>query len=276
MKRSHSLWLVVSALLTTAPAIAPTQIFPYREELWHMGRNRLHFASNVPVLGAQPVNGFKFAVQARPDGLLPLVQRLNSSVLEGNIIYLCRLQGEGYAIYAYWDHRIFPPSSAGGILLEPGTYLLVTDWSATSVIWHTDMLGGRWVGAEHQADYWDMRPGANAVVDALDKRGKPIHGAQFDVVMRGDGALPVVTDMIGTFYHGLLLWRKDTDGRFFLAADWYAEHPGSPGPEFTLAAGTYLLQTNPEVNSSTVRHARVLSGYWAKPAPPPSTGSGRG
>lgn len=272
MKRSHSLWLAASALLATTQ-IATAQIFPYQDDLWQLRRNQGQLISGVSVMGTTAVKGFKFAVAARLDGALPLVQRLNSSVLDGNIIYICRrINSTTYAAYSYWDLSAVPASSTGGILLTPGDYLLVTQWSPSAYLLNTNLLAGRWVGTEHQADYWALRPGANALVNRLDIEGFPIQGIEFEIAQRGDGALPVITDMTGKVAHRITLWKRQS-GSFYIYADWLAEH-NSVGPEIVLEPGTYLLSSD-DVTASFVRYLCVLSGFWAKPAPHPTNGPGR-
>lgn len=264
-----SRWACLIPVLVLGSCQALAQEFPTQMDVWNLRCGQASIDS-VDILGSGNFPGFKFTIAARGDGALPLVTFLaNITAVPMERIVICkRVDATTYANFCNWNHVTGLPSAQGGILLSPGDYFLLgtKDPGTLANLAGTVMLGGRWVGAAYQNDYWSLVPGANAFVSRRQVNGDPIVGIRFAIQTRADGAKPVVTDLTTVATQTVVLYRRLGNGSYALYSDWkMAPHNQPHG--IILEPGEYILQAPMPLFANAYRYASILTGYWAIPAP---------
>lgn len=241
-------------------------------------------------VGAATVDGFKFTVSARPDGALPVLkQSFHRKVFSpwfdgGNrwteLGILRRVGTAEPATYA-WVARMplhgVSVLAGNGLLLTPGEYLVRVPLPVAnpSEVVGAALLGGHYLDLAGQAKHWQLVATRNDLVltDSTESPYPYRRGWRFTVQPNAEGALPVVTQVLGVLASGEIeVWKMRPNGVFFLFASWSIGEYGGygsfmtqpPMPGLPLDTGEYLLiGGGGRTTRGEVGHLVLLSGFWS-------------
>lgn len=245
---------------------------PAQSDHWQLMSN---FASYGPIEMEGALNSdqsaYRFVIEAKPDGSLPMVQTNVGNLLHtiSPPLYLVKKRPSGkFALYAALNSAFFRPNRTSGLLLTPGEYGYVYNPPSPPFTPHHGLalLSGRWVGGAEQQNLWnfvaDQVPSSFPLSNGGNARGYP-----FAVAAGPDGrivALELLTAQVET-PSIVDIYRLNTSGTY----DLYSRHDMSYGlPEVIaiLPPGNYGLVSNDGTNwSYTRRYAHVLTGRLVEP-----------
>lgn len=211
-----------------------------------------------PTSPPESVSGFKFNVAAGPGGTLPLIKRdLAPGLHSGSPLTLYRKAGDGtYQKFCAWDMTVSPANSRGGLLLPTGQYLYPA--AANSPLYaNLALLGGEWLSADAQRDYYGMQISEPDYTTITIAGGQSFPGFRFLVKTREDAKYPIVTqatsDIVlnsGTVY----LYKRVSRQIYSLSAR-FGQLATTPGHGLLISPGEYAIQVK-----DTTRPASFYAG----------------